>query len=319
MKTHMEFLATSKHTPLQGLFNWTGHLSPHVRETPSDQTLLEIVDGLYRHIDLQSLIEALYSRLQTQYLLESIRFQMPGQNIQYGDIPGPTEYRGHSPLLFNLTFDSKKSGTLGLYRRSRFTKTEINSLNRLVEHLTGPLNNAISYEEACHAAYNDSLTGLYNRAALKNYFSSLSLTDNNFSGINAGNSAPSVLMVCDIDEFKSINDRYNHTIGDEVLRKFSQRLLDSTPNRDSVFRYGGDEFVIIHYKDHIQNSQQTAENIRRSIEKNTICVNGFSIHVTTTIGVTEFQTNDTFEQAFQRADNALLRGKRIGRNLVLSE
>jgi diguanylate cyclase (GGDEF)-like protein len=121
------------------------------------------------------------------------------------------------------------------------------------------------------------------------------------------------LAVCDIDHFKSVNDRYGHLIGDEVLIMFARLMRDSFRYHDQLFRFGGEEFVAV-----LQPASDTA--VRLAFERFRLAVenHGFSRvgHVTVSIGYSRLRSNDTPPLAIERADDALYYVKQHGRNGV---
>lgn len=289
------------------LFSHSGISRPCYRP-PHTSDLIDKVTGMYQYIELSTLVDVFFSMLRVHFKLDSIQLLLPDQIFHHGTKAGATL----SPQCLNLSIKLFKCGadypvSFSLYRTTRLSDAETAQLDTLIKFFSGPLSNAVSYASACHAACHDELTGLYNRGALKTTILS----------VNVEKPPPTALMVLDVDRFKSINDEYGHTAGDEVLRHFSRHLSSRTPDNDMLFRYGGDEFVIVHYSAGRENPLVIAETIRRSIEKNTINIDGYSINMTTTVGMTSVRKRDTIEQAFQRADAALMRGKQMGRNVVV--
>ncbi len=123
-----------------------------------------------------------------------------------------------------------------------------------------------------------------------------------------------VVMVCDLDNFKWINDHYGHPIGDTVLAQYS-RILDSIVGvNGSVFRYGGDEFFIALDDLTAAKSARLAKNICSAAQE-WVLDDGTAI--TTTVGATAVRAEETIKDAFSRADQALLSGKNSGSNKVV--
>ncbi len=127
---------------------------------------------------------------------------------------------------------------------------------------------------------------------------------------------PCALLMCDIDSFKNVNDKYGHQAGDEVLVQFSALLDRHCRDGDLVARYGGEEFVMLCTDCDNATVTARAETIRRELE--TLphpCLDNRPI--TASFGVTEIQAGDTPETMLRRADRALLRAKESGRNRVV--
>ena len=122
----------------------------------------------------------------------------------------------------------------------------------------------------------------------------------------------SIIMI-DIDFFKSINDKYGHKVGDEVLIQLAKILEHNTRSLDVLGRWGGEEFLIICTETDIKKAELLAEKIRVKIENFNFPVAG---HLTCSFGVAEYKNDDIQEKTFQRADKALYLAKNSGRNKV---
>ena len=268
---------------------------------------VDAIDPLYQYLDLQTLIEKVSVRLAKSYSIKSVRFRA-------ADVPVCVEHQsgklsaGSTALSLPLEFQSLALGTLTLHRNTRFSIRESHALASEAHALSGPCNNALLYARACYSACHDELTGLFNRSVLKSPL---------LSPLTVARHEPLVLLVCDIDHFKSINDNHGHAVGDDVLRCFSKKLQSIISDDDIVVRYGGDEFVITASNAHAEGVWTLAEKIRQSIECCKIDVEGESIWLTTTVGVTTWRQEEPIENAILRADNALLQGKKTGRNKVV--
>ena len=124
------------------------------------------------------------------------------------------------------------------------------------------------------------------------------------------------LIICDIDFFKSINDNYNHHIGDQALVSFAGLLKKFVRQQDLVARYGGEEFVILCANCDRASAVQRAEEIRVSLTKTPQqMLDGKCI--TASFGVAELMPGDAGTEFFVRADTALLKAKELGRNQVV--
>ena len=122
------------------------------------------------------------------------------------------------------------------------------------------------------------------------------------------------LLLIDIDHFKVFNDAYGHLAGDMVLKGVAAILTKLTRDSDCVARYGGEEFAIVLADSDLENAIGVAERIRTQVERHHFCVNEVVLHVTTSVGVTELQPNDSVTAAVERADAALYDAKSTGRN-----
>jgi diguanylate cyclase len=128
------------------------------------------------------------------------------------------------------------------------------------------------------------------------------------------------LVMGDIDHFKAINDTFGHQIGDEILRMFAKLLSNNVKGRDTVARFGGEEFAIILPETGLDDAMQLTEAIRCQLEQKELAVNtsGEPIgKVTASFGVAQLADGDNAEALVQRADARLYEAKCGGRNRVV--
>jgi len=127
-----------------------------------------------------------------------------------------------------------------------------------------------------------------------------------------------VLMI-DIDNFKFVNDRYGHLVGDEVIKSVVHRICGQLRDRDVVGRFGGDEFVVLLVDVSEEAAFDLAEKLRQSIASMFHAVNGFRIRVTISIGISHAKgASNTLDRLLTEADQAVYASKTIGRNKVMS-
>jgi len=155
-------------------------------------------------------------------------------------------------------------------------------------------------------ATKDSLTSTGNRGALDAKLAEL---------IAIQQRTPSTvsLILFDLDHFKKINDQYGHIIGDNILIKTAKIIQARIRSTDSVYRYGGEEFVIAPIPIGLTSAAELAEQIRTLINQYRFEEN---ITLTISFGVAEYQTGESYESWLSRADKALYSAKEAGRNKV---
>jgi len=164
-------------------------------------------------------------------------------------------------------------------------------------------------------AITDALTGLFNRRYMESHLASL-LEQASARG------KPLAVLVLDIDYFKSINDSHGHDAGDDVLREFALRTKRSIRGIDLACRFGGEEFVVVMPETDIAVAAMVAERLRRRIAAEPFASNagGNSIPVTISIGIAALRgAEDNAASVLKRADQALYRAKRDGRNRVVPD
>jgi two-component system cell cycle response regulator len=172
-----------------------------------------------------------------------------------------------------------------------------------------------NFQLSMEAAITDSLTGLHNRRYMESHLGTL--VDE-----AAARGKPLSLLILDIDYFKSINDNYGHDAGDDVLREFATRVRKSIRGIDLACRHGGEEFVIVMPETDMAVAGVVAERIRRRIagEQFPIQKGSGALDVTISIGIAALQAaDDTADTIIKRADQALYRAKRDGRNRVVAD
>lgn len=172
------------------------------------------------------------------------------------------------------------------------------------------IENALLYEKTEELAIKDGLTGLcvhrYFIQRLQEEHERAKLTKTNLS-----------LLMCDLDYFKSYNDRYGHTAGDILLRRLAEILMDSTKDSTLVARYGGEEFTVILPGVEKKEALKIAEDIRKKVESEMFIIRRVSTRITISIGVVTFPIDaQTPEELIGTADSAMYRAKRQGRNQV---
>ncbi len=127
---------------------------------------------------------------------------------------------------------------------------------------------------------------------------------------------PVALMVVDIDNFKKINDQFGHKTGDQALVSVAASIQNCIRKSDSLFRYGGEEFVVLTNKICAEDANNLAEKIRTQIEKNCFIDQNPVNKITVSIGVSLLMESDTEHSLFKRADDAMYASKHKGRNAV---
>lgn len=154
---------------------------------------------------------------------------------------------------------------------------------------------------------HDHLTGLANRYALHHRFNveidRVSQTQQRFS-----------LIILDVDYFKTINDKFGHDIGDEVIKEFAVLLKSMVRESDLVGRWGGEEFMILCSQTSVYGAFQLAEQIRVGVESHVFTANQ---KITSSFGLSDYRQGETIGDTIKRADDALYRAKNNGRNQIV--
>ena len=232
--------------------------------------------------------------------------------------PDAIDLWSRSQVIFLLILFSLASMLL-LQRQRRITKklnAYKNQLEIVVEERTNELrakNSQLEREiedkqkieaKLKHLATIDSLTSIYNRRKFNEVLSYELRRDERYPG---GLS----LVICDLDNFKRINDTYGHITGDEVLKSFASMVKDLIRNSDTFARWGGEEFVLLLPETGFETAMQIAEKIRQETEN---FLFSDTCTITASFGVTQFLEGDTETALINRADEALYKAKTNGRN-----
>lgn len=167
----------------------------------------------------------------------------------------------------------------------------------------------IQRRELQRLATTDSLTGASNRRTLNDQLA-LAIYEFNKVGRQYG------LILLDLDHFKQINDNHGHKVGDQVLIELVPVLESMLRQNDQVFRFGGEEFVVLVADIRKPDLDKLAEKLRAGIERKLVLPGGKAI--TTSIGVAMLQAEEDWEAWLHRADMALYQAKHQGRNQVVT-
>ena len=131
--------------------------------------------------------------------------------------------------------------------------------------------------------------------------------------ISTGENVTVLLM--DIDDFKMINDNYGHDAGDKVLMNLVDRINNGIRDSDTLYRWGGEEFLIVSRDGSIDGLQNFISKVLSLVEKSDCRIDNSSILVSTSIGATQFKKSDkSYDDLIKRADDALYQSKKQGKN-----
>ncbi len=282
-------------------------------EPSSDQSILrelteskalEITQSLQTSLDPDRLIEMFSMEVGTLIVHQGISYRNDAieLNLEMG------RQARHS-CSYTLTIGDEPLGKLTFHRNQKFAEAEIEALEQLMCSLLYPLRNALLYQDALQLAQKDPLTGICNRAALDDMMQR-EISHSHRQGSSCA------LLILDIDLFKAVNDKYGHIIGDCALKAVANMVATCKRDGDLLFRYGGEEFVVLMRDTEMEGAHRLAERIRSYIEQTPCRCPGVDLDVKVSIGVSIQRKNDSPVSLFARADQALYSAKRNGRNQI---
>lgn len=158
-----------------------------------------------------------------------------------------------------------------------------------------------AYKKLEHIVVHDKLTRVFNR----NRLDDLLIQELNRSDRYNSNFS---IMLIDIDNFKGINDKFGHLLGDKILVEITNLLKTSIRETDILGRWGGDEFMVILPQTSIEETKKVKESVCSKVKNYTF---SNKLHVTVSVGISTYFEDDTFESIFIRADNELYREKNL--------
>ena len=203
-------------------------------------------------------------------------------------------------------------GLLSLYYVIKYFVTEQARSHEAVVQARGELERANAALRANEARIRelmlvDPLTGVGNRRFLQQRLDCE-------LGRARRYDEPSCLAIADLDDFKQVNDTYGHEVGDRVLRTFAQTLRDNVREVDVIARYGGEEFVLLFPRTGCDEARRVAERVRAALEATRI--EPLARPVTVSFGLAACAGAQEADKALARADQALYRAKRAGKNRI---
>lgn len=266
----------------------------------------KLIHALQMTLDPSQLLAIFYQQIQSFIKVSGVCFNFADERtaIKLGrDCLHHCDYR--------LNTNEGYLGEIIFSRAKRFAEDELASLEVLLGSLVYPLRNAFKYQKAMHLALQDPLTGLGNRTALDNALHrELQLAERHEQEFS--------LLMIDIDHFKMINDQHGHSRGDQVLREVSRCIQLACRESDIVFRYGGEEFVVLLSKTDLPGAWVIAERIRNQIASLSIegKLSAITPSVSIGIGTHKANTKEHASDLFEQADKALYFAKASGRNCI---
>ena len=260
-----------------------------------------LTDVLQTTLDTHQLLSVYAVFVQSRIDLSGLQFVSEDQllnligDFDQGDYQHAVMLYADQTYLGQLVYSLKRPPSLP-------QKVHLEQWHR---ELTFPLHNALKFSQLHRLAVRDHLTGLGNRALLDEVLDHLHIKQqrqkNGFHSV----------MLLDLDGFKVVNDEYGHHQGDDILRVFATLLKSTVRDSDQVFRFGGDEFVVVMEDTNLHQAQDVYNRIRQA-------VSGCDIlnrhNLSTSAGTAPLECFHTVEQTLEEADQRLYQAKHGGKN-----
>lgn len=277
---------------------------------PTADLRLRLIRKLLSSQDPTEQVRHFYNSIANRLSLTGVEYRPPGTGLP--DFQLGKNGRHHCD--YRLHCEDHFLGEVLFSRERRFAEEERLWLETWLGELVQPLSNALRYQEALSLAMQDSLTGVGNRAALDSAMHrELRLAERYGSEFS--------LLLVDVDHFKQVNDCFGHSLGDKALQQVANSIRGLCRESDLLFRYGGEEFVVLLSKTDHAGARVIAERIRQGVEEQVLVRDGEqsqAITVSIGIGTRRPEGEPSIHSLFDQADGALYRAKREGRNRVIA-
>lgn len=264
--------------------------------------LLQLTSQLQTSLDLDEVLKQFSDEIKPFVAHDYLGYTNDQQNCAFS-----SGKNARNRLNYQLTLQDERLGKLVLARKRKFSEKETQEVEQLIGALLYPLRNALMYREAIRAAHKDALTGAGNRAALNEALG-------REIEIAQRHSRTLGMIIFDIDHFKKINDTYGHNTGDCLLKALTHTAEDTIRISDQLFRFGGEEFVVLLPETGQKGVKNLAERIRRNVEDLDCVCEGNHIKMTASFGIATLNADENEKSFFIRADKALYEAKNGGRN-----
>ncbi|MHC8315383.1 GGDEF domain-containing protein [Pseudomonas sp. LB3P31] len=277
---------------------------PRILERPVSlaQVRQQLVLQLQTSLEPQRILGLFFREIQRLVPLDALSYQHKASDLrlEFGQ-------RGHHSISYSLSHEGEHLGELTFRRNQRFTEQEQGNLESLLSALLFPMRNTLLYRAATQSALRDPLTDTGNRVAMDQ-------TLQREIDMSRRHLQPLSLLMLDIDHFKRINDSHGHSAGDDVLKAVAASIKGQLRNVDMVFRFGGEEFLILLSNTGREAAAMIGERLRFATQAGQYSADGQPIELTVSLGCSTLLPGESAESLLRRADSALYVAKREGRN-----
>ena len=278
-----------------------------IEKNTSENNLSHLSHLLQLSLDTEKILQLFFKQIKHDFKLSKLLYTNnqgnQNTNILLDNKITPVKFNIKNVKKYELFYQQEYLGELNLISQVKLNPAKNIELKSYINLLILPLRNSLLYTKALKNTRIDPLTQTGNRLALfedLNYHFNFSIRCN----------TPLSIIFIDIDFFKQINDQYGHILGDKILIHLSQNLKNIIRKSDMVYRFGGEEFVIL-----LENTNQNgvlslAKKFKSFFNTNKI----HDLNVTISMGIATRDSSDSIESLIDRADRALYKAKANGRN-----
>lgn len=302
MATHNQSNTIDFDTAKLQRLGYASRLQKNLKPVSLAQLRQQLSLRLQTSLEAERILELFYTEVQRLVPLSALSYQLAScaLHMELGE-------RGNHSAGYRLNHEGEYLGELTFRRNQRFSEDELGQLESLLASLLFPLRNALLYRAALQSALRDPLTETGNRIAMEQ-------TLKREIDIARRTLQPLSVLMVDIDHFKRINDSHGHMIGDEALKAVATALKESLRNVDMVFRYGGEEFMILLSNTNPEAASMIGERLRLAVLGIQYLVENRAIELSVSLGCATLLPSESKESLLRRADSALYVSKRDGRN-----
>lgn len=262
----------------------------------------ELSHLLQTSLEPQRILGLFFREIQRLVPLDALSYEHKASDLrlEFG------ECAPHS-ISYSLNHEGEHLGRLVFRRKQAFSDQEQGNLESILSALLYPMRNTLLYRAATQSALRDPLTDTGNRIAMDQ-------TLQREIEMSRQHLQPLSLLMLDIDHFKHVNDNHGHSAGDEVLKAVAGSIKHQLRNVDMVFRFGGEEFLILLSNTGREAAAMVGERLRFAAQEQDYAADGKSIELTVSLGCSTLLPGESADSLLRRADNALYVAKRAGRN-----
>lgn len=262
----------------------------------------QLSQALQSSLELERILNLYLQNLQRLIPMSGLSYQHDYLNasIKLGQ-------RARHSSQYQLSHNGEGLGQITFERDQRFSEQELTQLEVLLASLLFPLRNALLYRSAVQRALSDPLTGAGNRIAMDQALE-------REVELSRRSQQPLSLLMLDIDFFKRINDTYGHTVGDQAIKAVANTLKANLRNIDMLFRYGGEEFLVLLNNTSSEAAVQVGERLRQAVQDWRYQEQDITFSLSISLGCATLRPGENAASLQQRADEALYRAKHQGRN-----